>query len=132
MPMATAAIAAWVRLVTPSLRKTAARWALMVFSDRNREREVSRLVWPLERCRRVGVLQQVAGSSLGRRGLAVVAVVVSGQHDDREVRPRGADLPKQLDTVASWHADVDQRHLMGGLAEYLHGLVGAGGLGHLG
>ena len=34
MPIETAAMAAWVRFVTPSLRKIAARWALTVFSDR--------------------------------------------------------------------------------------------------
>ena len=34
MPIETAAIAAWVRFVTPSLRKIAARCALTVFSDR--------------------------------------------------------------------------------------------------
>ena len=35
-PICTAIIAACVRFVTPSLRKIAARWALTVFSDRNR------------------------------------------------------------------------------------------------
>ena len=34
-PICTAIIAAWVRFVTPSLRKIAARWALTVFSLRN-------------------------------------------------------------------------------------------------
>src|SRR5262245_54767526 len=46
MPMATAIMAACVRLVTPSLRNTAARWAFTVFSDRYSCREISRLLDP--------------------------------------------------------------------------------------
>ena len=46
MPIDTAAIAACVRFVTLSLRKMAARCAFTVFSDRNRAREMSRLLLP--------------------------------------------------------------------------------------
>jgi hypothetical protein len=46
IPIETAAMAAWVRLPTPSFRKTAARCAFTVFSDRNRAREMSRLLFP--------------------------------------------------------------------------------------
>src|SRR5439155_18513077 len=49
MPIATAAMAAWVRLVTPSFLKTAARWAFTVFSDRKSCREISRLLAPPDR-----------------------------------------------------------------------------------
>src|SRR6266516_37125 len=47
-PMLTANMAALVRLPTPSLRNTAARWAFTVFSDRNSAREISRLLNPWE------------------------------------------------------------------------------------
>ena len=64
IPIATAAIAACVRFVTPSLRKTAARCAFTVFSERNRCREISRLLLPLDRSSRTSDSRRVKPASM--------------------------------------------------------------------
>src|SRR3972149_2703393 len=73
IPMETAAIAACVRFVTLSLRKTAARWAFTVFSDRNSAREMSRLLLPS--ASRPGAPRAGGGGGAGspRRRSAAVA-----------------------------------------------------------
>src|SRR3972149_1404238 len=74
-PTETAAIAACVRFVTLSLRKTAARCAFTVFSDRNSAREMSRLLLPSASSARMSVSRWVS-EPVVRRGASPLSPAV--------------------------------------------------------